>query len=80
MSGHHDDHHSTEQKPVSFTVPFILACVTLVIVIAFLSLCNPQKHHDSHNGGESHGTTMSEGSTSPAAESTKPEAEAEAKH
>ncbi len=48
MSGHHhDNHHSTEQKPVSFTVPFILACATLLIVVLFLSLCDP-KHHGGH--------------------------------
>lgn len=45
MSAHHDDHHSAENKPVSFTVPFILACVTLLILVAFLSLCDPKKGH-----------------------------------
>ena len=45
MSEHHNDHHSTEQKPVSFTVPFILACVTLLILVSFLSLCDPKKGH-----------------------------------
>lgn len=46
---HHDDHHSAEPKPVSFTVPFILACVTLLILVSFLSLCDPKKgHHGKH--------------------------------
>lgn len=52
MAGHsHDDHHLTEQKPVSFTVPFILAAVTLLIMVLFLSLCDPQPHA-AHHGTE----------------------------
>ncbi len=49
MSGHHDTHHVNEQKPVAFTVPLILAIVTLVIIMLFLSLCDPSHAH--HNGG-----------------------------
>lgn len=53
MAGHtHDEHHSAEQKPVSFTVPFILASVTILIVVMFLSLCDPKAHHDDHHGME----------------------------
>lgn len=43
MSGHNHDHTPQEKKPVSFTTPFILACVTLVFVFGFLSLCNPKQ-------------------------------------
>jgi hypothetical protein len=42
MSNHHDnDHHSNEQKPVSFTVPFILAAVTLTVILLLVSLGDP---------------------------------------
>lgn len=51
MSSHHEDHPSTEQKPVAFTVPFILAAVTILAVVLFLSLCDPKPHH----AGEGHG-------------------------
>jgi|JI10StandDraft_1071094.scaffolds.fasta_scaffold692522_2 hypothetical protein len=44
-SNHHHDHHSEEKKPVSFTVPFILASVTLLIIVLFLSLCDPKHGH-----------------------------------
>ncbi|MBL7911906.1 MAG: hypothetical protein JNJ41_12685 [Bacteroidia bacterium] len=45
MSSHdHHDNHSNEPKAVSFTVPFILASVTLVLIFLFLSLCDPKKH------------------------------------
>jgi hypothetical protein len=51
---HHDEHHSLEQKPVSFTVPFYLAVAFLIIMLMFLSLCDPKPHHaashDSHEG------------------------------
>jgi len=50
MSGHSHDHHSTEQKPVSFTVPFILAAVTILIIVMFLSLCDPKAHHSAAHG------------------------------
>ncbi len=46
MSDHHHDHsHSTEKKPVSFTVPFILASVFILAMVLFLSLCDPKPHH-----------------------------------
>jgi hypothetical protein len=51
MSAHHEIHHEQGPKPVSFTVPFILACVTLLIVFLFLSLCDPKSHHG-HDGME----------------------------
>lgn len=55
MSGHaHEEHHATEQKPVAFTVPFILAAVTLLILFMFLSLCDPKAHHGA-NHGDQHG-------------------------
>jgi hypothetical protein len=45
MSSHDNhDNHSNEPKAVSFTVPFILASVTLVLIFLFLSLCDPKKH------------------------------------
>jgi len=53
MSGHsHDEHHSMEQKPVSFTVPFFLAAAFILAVVLFLSLCDPKPHHA---GAEGHG-------------------------
>jgi len=42
MSDHHDNHHSTEQKPVSFTVPLIMASVFLFIMVLLLSVCDPK--------------------------------------
>jgi len=42
MSDHHDNHHSTEQKPVSFTVPLIMASVLLFIIVLLLSVCDPK--------------------------------------
>ncbi|MBA3662899.1 MAG: hypothetical protein H0W61_01635 [Bacteroidetes bacterium] len=45
MSDHHND-HPTEQKPVSFTVPLIMASVLVFIIVLLLSVCDP-KH-----GGE----------------------------
>ena len=47
MSSHQDDHHVSEQKPVAFTVPLILAAVLVLIMVLFLSLCDP-KPHNSH--------------------------------
>ncbi len=41
---HGHDNHSNEPKPVSFTVPFIMASVLLTIIFLFLSLCDPKKH------------------------------------
>lgn len=60
MSGHHEEHHSTEPKPVAFTVPFILASVTLLIVMLFLSLCDP-KPHGTHHGTENEAHAKFEG-------------------
>jgi hypothetical protein len=60
---HHDDHHSTEQKPVAFTVPFILAAVTILIVVLFLSLCDP-KPHGEHHGVENKAHAKFEGDQS----------------
>jgi len=55
MSGHsHDDHHAAEQKPVAFTVPLILAAVTILIIVLFLSLCDPKAHHTDHHSGDNH--------------------------
>lgn len=58
MSGHsHDEHHSMEQKPVSFTVPFFLAAAFVLAVVLFLSLCDPKPHHAAAEGhGEGHST------------------------
>lgn len=41
MSQHHDDHHSSEKKPVSFTAPLILGLVTITIILLFASLGDP---------------------------------------
>lgn len=58
MSSHQDDHHASEQKPVSFTVPLILAAVLVFIMVLFLSLCDP-KPHDAHgNGHDDHGAAV----------------------
>jgi len=59
MAGHHDEHHSVENKPVSFTVPFILAAVTLIITLLFLSLCDPKPHHEAHGGHENEASVHS---------------------
>lgn len=45
MEDNHHDNHNTEQKPVAFTVPLILASVTIFIIVMFLSLCNPKHGH-----------------------------------
>lgn len=41
----HSEHSSNEKKPVAFTVPFILASVTVVVILMFLSLCDPKANH-----------------------------------
>ena len=62
MSSHdHHDSHSDEPKAVSFTVPFILASVTLVIMFSFLSLCDPKKHHGGGHGHSEHSEMGSAG-------------------
>jgi hypothetical protein len=40
MANQHD-HSSNEQKPVSFTVPFILGAVTIIIILLLVSLGDP---------------------------------------
>lgn len=49
MGSHHDhnDHHSNEKKPVSFTVPLIFASVVVLIIVLFVSLGDP-KHGKCH--------------------------------
>lgn len=43
MSAHHDhnDHHVSESKPVAFLTPLILGLVTMLVILAFVSLGNP---------------------------------------
>ena len=41
----HSDHSTNEKKPVAFTVPFILASVTVLVILLFLSLCDPKAGH-----------------------------------
>ncbi len=43
MSSPHNDSDLSETKPISFTVPFILASVFILIMILLLSLCDPKK-------------------------------------
>jgi hypothetical protein len=53
MSAQHEI-HSDEQKPVSFTVPLILAIVAIFVTCLFVSLCDPKSGHtDLH---ENHAT------------------------
>ncbi|MBX3165623.1 MAG: hypothetical protein KF900_14195 [Bacteroidetes bacterium] len=52
---HHNEHHEAEQKQVAFSVPFILAAATLLVIVLFLSLCDPKAHH-----GEAHGHEATE--------------------
>ncbi len=48
MSAHPHEQYS-ENKPVAFTVPFILAAVTVLVIGLFLSLCDPSAHdHGAH--------------------------------
>ena len=54
MAAHSHDHHYTETKPVAFTVPFILAAVTILAMGLFLSLCDPEPHGH-HNAAAGHG-------------------------
>lgn len=51
---HHNEHHEAEQKPIAFSVPFILAAVTLLVIVLFLSLCDPKPHHGTENHGAAH--------------------------
>jgi hypothetical protein len=72
MSATHHDHPVMEKKPVSFTVPLILAIVTLVFMFAFLSLCDPDSAH--HGNGDSHGPSHSQ----PMGEASGPDAHGKA--
>ena len=47
MDSHSHD-HSHDTKPVAFIVPIILALVVVIAMGLFLSLCDPDKHHGSH--------------------------------
>ncbi len=40
---HHDDHHSSEPKPVAFRTPMILGLVTMLAIILLVSTCD-KKH------------------------------------
>lgn len=61
---HHEIHHKQGPKPVSFTVPFILACVTLLIVFLFLSLCDPKQHGHTDMENPEHAKFHSSGGSS----------------
>lgn len=62
MSASHDTHHAEEQKPVAFTVPLILASVLILIIVLFLSLCDPKPHHHSDAAhGDHHATEAAHG-------------------
>lgn len=67
MSSHNDhDHQPTENKPVSFTTPLILALVTLLVILLSVSTCDRKKDcceggtcetkcedkHEAHHGAE----------------------------
>lgn len=54
MSGHHEQHPMNEQKPVSFTVPLILALVTILIIVLVLSVCDPKSGHDHAQENKAH--------------------------
>lgn len=48
MSSHNEENHNSESKPISFTVPFLMACSLLIIIIMFLSLCDPKHGHQAN--------------------------------
>jgi hypothetical protein len=48
MANQHDN-HSNEKKPVSFAVPFIMAVVTLTVILLFVSMGDPC-HYKCENG------------------------------
>ena len=53
-SSHSDNQPSDEQKPIAFTMPLILASVLILIIVLFLSLCDPKKHgHEAENAKHS---------------------------
>lgn len=45
MSDHNNNGHSSEQKPVSFTVPLILGAITITIFILFAGM-GDSCHHE----------------------------------
>ena len=47
MSSHHDhdSHHVTEEKPVSFRVPLIMALVTILLILLLVSTCDGGHHN-----------------------------------
>jgi hypothetical protein len=45
MSAHHEEHSINGPKPVSFTVPLILAIVAITIIVLILSVCDPKTGH-----------------------------------
>jgi hypothetical protein len=51
MASHSHDQYQTETKPVAFTVPFILALVTIIVMGLFLTLCDPKPHHEAQGAG-----------------------------
>jgi hypothetical protein len=55
MSAHHDEHHLQEQKPIAFTIPFILAAVVILVILLFVSLGDPSPHHGHEAMHEGHG-------------------------
>ncbi len=62
MSSHHDhdDHHSTEPKPVAFRTPLILGLVTILAIVLLVSTCD--KKHGCCEDGEKCGTEQTHGS------------------
>lgn len=86
MSSHDNhDNHSNEPKAVSFTVPFILASVTLVLIFLFLSLCDPTGHDEhateaNEHHVESKDTMAVESPVPTATDSTHKEVAPEAHH
>lgn len=52
MGNHHDHHddHSTEKKPVSFTVPLIFASVIVLVIVLLVNLGDSK--HECCEGGD----------------------------
>jgi hypothetical protein len=67
MSSSHQDDHFTETKPVAFTVPLILASVVLLIIVLFLSLCDPKHGHHAEGEANGHNAAAMEATHSDAA-------------
>jgi hypothetical protein len=75
MSAHHEEHSINGQKPVSFTVPLILATVTIFIIVLILSVCDPKTGHshlqevrsatENGHGGDKAGTKHTSGESAP---------------